>query len=75
MHIPRYNLIGNHRPMRKGRGVCVLLNENIPYKRRSDLDIFEECKIESLFIEITAKNGRKLIIGSMYKPPNTDSVH
>ena len=75
VHIPGYNLIGNHQSMRKGGGVCMLLNENIPYKRRSDLDIFEECKIESVFIEITAKNGRKLIIGSMYKPPNTDSAH
>ena len=54
--------------------MCVLLNKNIPFKRRQDLDIFEEGKMESVFIEISAKNGRKLIVGCMYKPPNTDSA-
>ena len=32
VNIPGYKLIGNHRPTRKGGGVCILLNENIPYK-------------------------------------------
>ena len=48
--------------------------KNIPFKGRQDLDIFEEGKIESVFIEIPAKNGRKLIVGCMYKPPNTDNT-
>ena len=64
--------ISNHRLTRKGGGVCILLNENTPYKRRLDLDIFEEGVLESVFIEITAKNGRKIIAGSMYRPPNTN---
>ena len=28
VHIPGYNLIGNHQPTRKGGGVCLLLNKN-----------------------------------------------
>ena len=71
--IPGYKLIGNHHPTRKGGGICILLNENIPYKRRHDLNIFEEGILESVFVEIRAKNGRKIIIGSMYKPPNVES--
>ena len=73
VNIPGYKLIGNHRPTRKGGSVCILLNENIPYKRRHDLDIFEEGILESVFMEIRAKNGRKIITGSMYKPPNAES--
>ena len=30
-------------------------------------------KVESTFIEITTKGGFPVIIGSMYKPPNTDA--
>ena len=71
--IPGYKLIGNHRPTRKDGGVCILLNENIPYKRRHDLDIFEEGILESVFMEIRAQNGKKIIVGSMYKPPNAKS--
>ena len=69
VNIPGYKLIGNHRPTRKGGGVCILLNENILYKRRHDLDI-----LESVFVEIRVKNGRKLVAGSMYKPPNAESI-
>ena len=74
VNIPGYKLIGNHRPTRKDGGVCILLNENIPYKRRHDLDIFEERILESVFVEIRVKNGRKIIVGSMYKPLNAESI-
>ena len=73
VNIPGYKLIGNHRPTRKGGGICILLNVNIPYKRRHDLNIFEEGILESVFMEIMAKNGRKIRVGSMYKPLNAES--
>ena len=44
----------------------------ISYKRRPELDIFEEGETESVFIEIMSKSGKNLVIGSMYRPPNTD---
>ena len=44
--------------------------EGITYKCRSDLDIFEEGLTESVFVEIRSKNGKQIIVGSMYKPPN-----
>ena len=34
--------------------------------------MFEEGQTESVFIEILSKNGRKIILGSLYHPPNTD---
>ena len=54
VNIPGYKLIGNHHPTRKGGSVCILLNENIPYKRKHDLNFFEEGILESVFVEITA---------------------
>ena len=73
VHVPGYTHVGNHRPSRKGRGVSTLLNNNISFKRSKDLDVFEEGLIESIFIEMIATNGKKLVVGSMYKQPNIAS--
>ena len=51
------------------------LKEGITYKRRYDLDIFFEKDTESMFIEIAATNGKCIILGSMYHPPNTANDH
>ena len=34
------------------------------------MEIFEEKKVESVFIEILAKNNKHIVVGSMYRPPN-----
>ena len=72
VNIPGYTHIGNYRSDRKGGGVSILLKNGIPYKRREDLDIFIEGKTESVFIETISKCGKPIIIGSIYRPPNTD---
>ena len=53
--------IGNYRSKKKGRGVSILLKEGISYKRRPDLDIFQEGETESVFVEILSKNGKKIV--------------
>ena len=70
VNIPGFSHIGNHHKSKKGGGVSILLREGIPYKRRLDLDIFDEGLTESVFVEIRSKNGKQSIVGSMYKPPN-----
>ena len=72
VNIPGYIHIGNYRTDRKGGGVSILLKNGIPYKRREDLDIFIEGKTESVFVETISKCGKPIIIGSIYRPPNTD---
>ena len=67
-----YTHIGNYRKDCKGGRVSILLKNGIPYKRREDLDIFIEGKTESVFIETISKCGRPILMGSMYRPPNTD---
>ena len=72
VRIPGYTYIGKCRQIRKGGGVGILIRDGIPYKRRKDLDVFVEGETESVFVEVLSKNGIKMIVGSMYRPPNTN---
>ena len=72
VNIVGYTHVGNCQSEKKGGGVSILLKDGISYKRRKDLDIFQEGKTESVFVEILSKNGKKIILGSMYRPPNTN---
>ena len=47
VNIPGYSHICNYCKTKKGGGVSILLHDGITYKRRSDLDIFEEVYIQS----------------------------
>ena len=71
VNIPDYTHIGNYRKDKKGGGVSILIRNSISFKRRLDLDVFEEGQTESIFVEILSKNGQKIILGSLYWPPNT----
>ena len=71
VNIPGYTHISNYRRNRKGGGVSILVREGITHKRRKDLDVFLEGEMETIFLEILSKNG-KIIIRSMYRPPNTN---
>ena len=72
VNIPGYILINNNRHMKKGGGTAVLVKEGIPFTTRSDIAQFYEQELESSYIEITAKNGKHFIIGSLYRAPNTN---
>ena len=70
INIPGYTIITNNRKHNKGGGTAILIKNTLTYRRRKDLDIFDEKKIESVFIEILAKNNKHIVVGSMYRPPN-----
>ena len=72
VNIPGYTHVCKYRSDRKGSGVSILLKNGIPYKRREDLDTFIEGKTESVFIETISKGRKPVIIGSIYRPLNTD---
>ena len=72
VNVPDYTHVGNYRETKKGGGVSILLRNSISYKRRKDLDIFEEGLTESIFMEIMSKNSKHIILGSIYKLPNVD---
>ena len=72
VNIPGYILVNNNRNTKKGGGTAVLVKEGIPFITRSDITQFYEQELESTYIEITAKNGKHFIIGSLYQAPNTN---
>ena len=62
--------------MRRGGGVSLYIREHVTYTVRNDLDIFNDI-MESKFVEIDKKcidNDRNVIIGVIYRPPNSDVV-
>ena len=72
VNVVGYTHVGNYRSMKKGGRVSILIKDGISYKRRPELDIFQEGRTESIFIEILSKSGKNMVIGSMYRPLNTD---
>ena len=68
--IPGYHFVGTHRHGKKGGGVGFLVSEELKYIVREDLlctmDYFENCTIEII------SPKRNLLLGSVYRPPNTN---
>ena len=71
INMKEYSIYTTNRVNSKGGGTVLLINREIKHKRRKDLEIMTEKEAESTFIEMIAKNGKKFVIGSIYRAPNT----
>ena len=69
--IDGYTIERNDRKHKKGGGVCVMLSNKCKYKQRLDLEQFNCTSFESCFVEMRCWNS-KIIVGSIYRPPNTN---
>ena len=65
-----YEYFGSNRPERRGGGVGLYVSKQLEYKTRNDLTKNIEDIIETKFIEIVNNNGKNLIVGVIYRPPN-----
>ena len=75
VRISGYDLITSNRKDTKGGGTATLLiRSGITYKRRKDLEIFQEKILESTCVEIQTKCNKGIVVGSIYKPPNTNET-
>ena len=72
VYIPGYHLVTNNRNNHKGGGVAILIREGITYRKKNELCHMSDKELESVYVDITAKNGRQIRIGSIYRAPNTD---
>ena len=63
MHKPRVNRIGG--------GVGLYIGEHLNYKERHDLAFPEEKSAESLFVEINRTKEKNIIVGIIYRPPDS----
>ena len=66
VNILGYQLLANFHMEHKGRGMCFLLKDGIQANWRKDLETFIEKEIETLYIEINSKCGKKIVLGSLY---------
>ena len=71
--LPGYVIERNDRKNKKGGGVGILLSSRCKYTRRRDLESNNNACIESCFVELKNWNSN-IIIGSLYRPPNTDAT-
>jgi exonuclease III len=70
VHISGYKFLSNHRTKKVGDGVGLYVQSDCEHRR-----IFSDPNlIESLFVEITVPNGKNVIIGTVYRPPNHNLV-
>ena len=77
INIPGYTLLSNNQKKSKGGGTAILIKNHISYTRRSALEEFQEGHLESTCIEIRSKNKKRIVVGSLYQPPNisADRLH
>ena len=68
-NLPNYTFIRADRKGRRGGGVAFYIAQNLNFKIRSDIKLSQA---ESLFIEIDNSNLRNVIIGLIYRPPDTN---
>ena len=73
--IPGYKLEFLNRSTKANGGVATLIRDTLKYRRRLDLDIFEEGIFESCFVKIEGKFKRNILVGSIYRVPNTNEKH
>ena len=73
--LPNYHPLEiNTRQLARGGGVGIYVKENFSYKILKQYSIFCERIFESLFIEVTIENNKKIIIGSVYCPPKAPGL-
>ena len=60
VYIPGYHLVTNNRNNHKGGGVAILIREGITYRKKNELCHMSDKELESVYVDITAKNGRQI---------------
>lgn len=71
--IPGYNLHMINKKHKAGGGICVFPKENLNVRLRNDINIISNNEtIESLFIEIVSEKNKNIVIGTIYRPPNSN---
>ena len=70
LSIPGYETYQHNRTGKKGGGIAILLADKY---RCKTLDIkFSSPEFESVFIKLELRNSECVVLGSIYRPPNTN---
>lgn len=69
--IPGFQFVQTNRTNRKGGGVGIYIRDELQFIQRPDLALNIESEFESIFVEVT-NLPQKLIVGEIYRIPNTN---
>lgn len=69
--IPGYVFESSSRLLKAGGGVGLYICDQLKYRHIPDLTFVTET-LECIFVEILVENRKNLIIGCIYRPPNSD---
>ena len=76
VNVPSYECICKSRSSRRGGGLAVYVDSdiNVTVKNRPDLDSVDSSVCESLIVQLSqpSVSAKDIIIGVVYKPPNTN---
>ena len=70
--VPGYDFHHIDRQNKRGGGVGILIKSELRHTLDIKLRFESEC-FENISLQIELKNGKKLLVSSMYRPPNTDA--
>ena len=70
--IEGYNFIHKCRSSKAGGGVGIYIKSDVVFKQKPDLDFYESDILESIFVEILRPNQSNIVIGTIYRQPNTN---
>ena len=65
-----YYFVFKNRSFKSGRGVGLYVSNDLNFKIREDIRVPNEELMEPLFIEILRPQGKNIIVGIIYRPPN-----
>ena len=71
--LPGYVFVHKPRKIKKGGGVGILIKQNIRYHTIEGIK-FASTVYESLIVLLELLNGDKIVVGSIYRPPNIDAL-
>jgi hypothetical protein len=70
-NIKNYNMVFNNRANQRRGGVLIYIHKKYKLTNLNDINIFIQGEFESIFVEVEY-NKQKLIIGEIYRVPNTN---
>ena len=69
--IERFTLLTNNRIKKRGGGVCLYVTDNLESSMIEELSVMSD-ELESIFIEITVPGKQNIVVGEIYRPPNSN---
>ena len=71
-NISGYDLYTKSRTIKSGGGVAIYVNNNLKHTVLCEMSLVIENCMESTFVEIDLKNSKQIIIGCIYRAPDTN---